>query len=347
MDRMVTDICRTIGIWDVVYAGFENRSHHFNFRDERTGFNGDNEVNEAVMKIKITKVFLVLSFLTFTSIVSFSQPKSKITPSVQLQYFKDNDDKSYLKTTLTYSKNRMELPLKSMKIEFYSGTGKKETLAESLTDEKGVAVYNLKHDSDLSADKNGLWPFSTVFSGNDTVESGSAELLIRNVKLNMTLTEVDSIKTISVTAEKFQSGRMVPVSSEKLPVYVPRMFSLLPIGEITLDETGKGSVEFPADLPGDKNGNITIICRFEEHPEFGNVETRKSLEWGVPATSSTHSSHRALWTKTAPKWMIYTLSILLTGVWGHYLFAIISLIRIRIDAKRKEEEDNYGKVIKV
>lgn len=298
------------------------------------------------MERKITKVFLLLSFLTFTSNVSFSQEKTKITPSVQLQYFKDNDDNSYLKTTVTYSKNRMELPLPGMKIEFYSGTGKKATLAETLTDEKGVAIYNLKHNSDLLADKNGLWPFSTMFGGNDTIESGSAELLIRNVKLSMALTEVDSIKTISVTAEKIENGKMVPVSAEKLPVYVPRMFSLLPIGEITLDESGKGSVEFPADLPGDKNGNITIICRFEEHPEFGNVETRKTLEWGVPVTSSAHSSHRALWTKTAPKWMIYTLSILLTGVWGHYLFAIISLIRIRMDAKRKEEKDNYGKVIK-
>lgn len=343
---MVTYICRTFGIWDVVYAGFENCSHHFNFRDERTGFSRDNEVNEAVMERKITKVFLLLSFLTFTSNVSFSQEKTKITPSVQLQYFKDNDDNSYLKTTVTYSKNRMELPLPGMKIEFYSGTGKKATLAETLTDEKGVAIYNLKHNSDLLADKNGLWPFSTMFGGNDTIESGSAELLIRNVKLSMALTEVDSIKTISVTAEKIENGKMVPVSAEKLPVYVPRMFSLLPIGEITLDESGKGSVEFPADLPGDKNGNITIICRFEEHPEFGNVETRKTLEWGVPVTSSAHSSHRALWTKTAPKWMIYTLSILLTGVWGHYLFAIISLIRIRMDAKRKEEKDNYGKVIK-
>ena len=162
----------------------------------------------------------------------------------------------------------------------------------------------------------------------------------------MELTEIDSIKTILLTAEKVDNGKMVPVSGEKLIVYVPRMFSLLPVGEATLDESGKASVEFPADLPGDKDGNITIISRFEEHPEFGNVEKRTTLKWGVPATSTSHSSHRALWTKTAPKWMIYTLSILLAGVWGHYLFAIISLIRIRMNAKRKEQEDNYGKVIK-
>jgi hypothetical protein len=37
--------------------------------------------------------------------------------------------------------------------------------------------------------------------------------------------------------------------------------------------------------------------------------------------------------------MIYTLTILLSGVWGHYLFAIISLIRIKMEAKRKARKE--------
>ena len=69
-----------------------------------------------------------------------------------------------------------------------------------------------------------------------------------------------------------------------LLIYVPRMFSLLPIGEAKLDDSGTASVEFPASLPGDKEGNITIIARFEEHPEFGNVEKKSTLEWGSPWT---------------------------------------------------------------
>jgi hypothetical protein len=117
------------------------------------------------------------------------------------------------------------------------------------------------------------------------------------------------------------------------------MFSLLPIGEAKLDETGSASVEFPASLPGDKQGNITIIARFEENAEFGNVEKKSTLKWGLPSAYSVPAGHRALWTKTAPKWMIYSLSVLLSGVWGHYLFAIISLIRIRINSKKKKVEN--------
>jgi hypothetical protein len=232
----------------------------------------------------------------------------------------------------------MELPLTGMKIAFFSGSGEKTRLAEIITDDKGVAIYNLKHDSDFIADNNGLWPFTSKFGGNDTIESAISELLIRDVTLNMTLTEMDSIKTIVVGAKKKEKGKEVPVSGETVTLYVPRMFSLLPIGEAKLDETGSSSVEFPASLPGDKQGNITIIARFEENAEFGNVEKKSTLKWGLPSAYSVPPGHRALWTKTAPRWMIYTLSILLSGVWGHYLFAIISLIRIRINAKKKKVE---------
>jgi hypothetical protein len=291
------------------------------------------------MKRKISLTLLLLSLFSWNSIFSYSQEKSKISPYIQLQYFKDNDENSFLKTTLTYSKNRMELPLPGMKIIFYSGPEKKSRLAEIITDDKGVAIYNLKHESDFLIDKNGLWPFRSVFDGNDTIESGLSELLIRDVTLTMTLTEIDSIKTIGLNAKKMEKGKEIPVSGDKVTLYVPRMFSLLPIGEATLDESGSAAVEFPASLPGDKEGNVTIIARFEEHAEFGNIEKKSTLKWGLPSTYSVPAGHRALWTKTAPRWMIYTLSILLSGVWGHYLFALISLIRIRIEAKKKAKEE--------
>ena len=290
------------------------------------------------MKTKRILAFLLLSFLTFSFGFSGNQ-EEKVSPYISLQYFKDTDNNTILKTTLTYSKNRMELPLEKIKVIFSSGQEGKKIYAEAMTDEKGVAVFNLKNEAELITDENGLWPFSAVFEGNDTIEEIRAEILIRDAELTMKLTENDSIKTVLLKAEKLENGKMVPVSGEIITVYVPRMFSNLPVGEVTFDESGNGSLEFPADLPGDKEGILTIIARFEEHAEFGNVERRATLKWGIPASNIARVTHRALWTKTAPKWMIYTLTILLIGVWGHYLFAIISLIRIRKDSKRIERED--------
>lgn len=291
------------------------------------------------MKKKVIYAILFLSLFPVFSVHLFSQQVTLISPYIQLQYFKNTDDQRILQTTLTYSKNRMELPLPGMEISFFTGGDQKELIAKALTDNKGVARFELGNDIKLKTDRDGMWAFSSEFKGNDTIEAGTSEITVKNVRLEMVLSLADSIKTITVKAFVNDNGKEKPVSGEAVKLYVPRMFSLLPVSELTLDEMGTASVEFPSDLPGDKEGNLTIIAKFEENVTFGNVEKRETLVWGLPTDYSVPTTHRALWTKTAPRWMIYTLSILLAGVWGHYLFALISLISIRIDAKRKAKEE--------
>jgi hypothetical protein len=294
------------------------------------------------MKKYISITILLISSLVTVTPDLYSQDKTVISPYIQLQYFKNTDNQRILKTTLTYSFNRMELPLAGMEITFYSGGDKKELLGTGVTDNKGAAKIELTNDLMIATDNSGMWAFNTEFKGNDTIEAASSDISVKDVTLVVTYTEPDSIKTITVKAYTLSNGKELPISGEPVLVYVPRMFSLLQIGEISLDDNGTGTLEFPGDLPGDKEGNINIITRFEENATYGNVEKQVQLKWGVPTDYSLPTTHRALWTKTAPRWMIYSLTILLTGVWGHYLFAIICLIRIRINAKRKEE-DNYGK----
>ncbi len=290
------------------------------------------------MKKNISNTTVLLSILFLFSVQAFPQDKTMISPSLQLQYFKNTDDHSVLQTVLTYSKNRMEIPLAGMEISFYKGT-KKELLGSVTTDNKGIARFALGSDLKLPLENNGAWTFSSEYKGNDTITTGNADINIKDVRLEMTLSLADSIKTISVAAFVNEKGKDTPVSGEVVKIYVPRMFSLLPVGEVTLDEKGTGSIEFPADLPGDKDGNLTIISKFEENEKFGNVEKDSQIKWGTPTVYTESSAHRALWTKTPPRWMIITLSILLVGVWGHYLFAIISLLRIKIDARRLAKKE--------
>lgn len=286
-------------------------------------------------------LILLLSLFPLFPVKIFSQDTEKISPYIQLQYFKNTDDQRILKTTLTYSKNRMELPLPGMEISFSLAGDETELIASVITDMKGVASLELSSSMNIPADKNLMWSFVSEFKGNDTIEAGTSEITFKDVILDMTLSEVDSIKTLSVKAFEQVNGKEIPVANEIILIYVPRMFSLLPVGELTLDENGTASIEFPADLPGDKDGKLTVIARFEENMIYGNVEKRETLNWGLPTDYSVPVTHRALWTKTAPKWMIYTLSILLAGVWGHYLFAIISLIRIRNNAKKLKKKNDY------
>jgi len=289
------------------------------------------------MKNRSSIIIAALLFILMVSFPLFSQEKAAISPYIQLQYFKNTDDTRLLKTTLTYSLNRMEIPLPGIEISFFSEAAGKKLLGTALTDENGVAGLELNKEISLPLNEGGLWAFSTEFKGNDSIEAGNSELTIKDIKLEMTLQEVDTIRTISLKAFTSENRKEIPVSGEIVMIYVPRMFSLLPVGEASLDENGTASLEFPPDIPGDNEGNLTIISKFEEHPVFGNVEVKVVKKWGVPVLNSAPIAHRALWTKTAPMWMIITLSILLTGVWGHYLFAIISLIRIKRESKKQKK----------
>lgn len=289
----------------------------------------------SLIKHKSKSLFLLIVIMQFSFSI-FSQEAAKISPYNTLQYFKNTDNQSLLQTTLTYSKNRMEIPIPGMEISFFANGPRKELLAKVMTDNKGIARIPLEDVSKLPADREGLWQFVSEYNGNDTIEASAAELSIKNADLEISLSNVDSTRTITITATTFQKDQKTPVSGEAVIIYVPRMFSLLPVAEVTLDESGTATTEFPSDLPGDKDGNLNIIARIEENPTYGNIEKTVVRNWGIPTSYTVPTTHRALWTKTPPMWMIVTLSILLAGVWGHYLFAVISLILIKMDAKRKK-----------
>lgn len=288
---------------------------------------------------KILRYLLLTVTLTIIPVISFSQ--EIISPYVTLQYFKNTENQRILRTILTYSENRMEVPIAGMDISFYSDAGERELLAMAVTNEKGIAEYKLPEDMDIPSDADGYWAFSSEYEGNDTIEAGISELAVMDIDLEMTLAEIDSIKTVTLHVTTVENGEPVPVAGEMIIIYVPRMFSLLPVAEAFTDDYGDASVEFPSDLPGDIEGNLKIIARFDDHPMFGTVERSIDKKWGVPTEYAVPTSHRALWTHMPPTWMIITLLILLTGVWAHYMFAVISLWLIRRDAKRKEAKDNY------
>jgi hypothetical protein len=161
------------------------------------------------------------------------------------------------------------------------------------------------------------------------------------MNLEVSFSEQDSIKTITINGTTVKDDKTVPVAGEVVKVYIPGMFSMLNIAEATLDDNGSASVEFPPDLPGDSIGNLNILFRIEESQLYGTVEKSVIQKWGVPTSWSVPDTHRALWTKTPPWWMIITLSILLAGVWGHYMYAVISLILIKKDANRLKNKEEY------
>jgi hypothetical protein len=127
-------------------------------------------------------------------------------------------------------------------------------------------------------------------------------------------------------------GKFNPLGGQTVLVYVPRMLSLLKIAEIALDSLGSGTAEFPKNIIGDSVGNLTVIAQIEENDIFGTIKAESKINWGLPKRLlSPERPTRELWTPVAPLWMIITLIIMLTGVWGHYVYTIVQLFMIKKD----------------
>src|SRR5688500_13211334 len=102
--------------------------------------------------------------------------------------------------------------------------------------------------------------------------------------VNLDLVEEDSMRYVKIfVGIPNDSGQVIPAPEVECKIFVQRLFGNMPLGEPEItDEEGNIMIELPAGIPGDTAGNITIVAKVAEHEVLGNVETSKSIAWGVP-----------------------------------------------------------------
>lgn len=172
--------------------------------------------------------------------------------------------------------------------------------------------------------------YAVSFKGNSNFLENEASIEIKDATLTITNEVVDSVNTVFVTLSTWdEKNEVIPVEEAEVKVYVPRLFSLLPVADVTIEEGGEGEIEFPSDIPGGLNGELTIIARLEEHEEFGTLEALTQTNWGIAHAELDKKMGRTLWSPDAPLWMVITFSILMTAVWVHYYLIVYYLFRIK------------------
>lgn len=290
-------------------------------------------------KLMNMKKFIIPIILIFVGISVVGQEvpaeEEPIEPVMEMTYVKDSEGNINLRSNMVNYVNRMPVPLPGLLIEYYAGEDSLINLGSVNTDGDGWAILQLDDGLDLPVGIDGSIRYYVEYTGTDDILPAEYEVYVTDVNLEMELSLVDSVKTVSLRAYSMVEGEEVPVPDEDVYVFVKRMFKDLPLGEDFLDENGEYITEIPDDIPGDADGNIEIIARFNDHYLFGTVEDRETIQWGVPTQYDFEVSRRTLWTQIAPLWMIITLSVLLAGVWGHYIYVVIQLIRLRRIARKE------------
>jgi hypothetical protein len=204
-------------------------------------------------------------------------------------------------------------------LKFFAGTDSLIELGTEVSDETGTAILKIEDSIELPIDTSGACTYTVEYEGTENSRSRSSELTVVDIQMEMSLEEIDSVKTITVKAHKIRSdGENIPIADEDVMIYVKRLYSNLKIGEIYLEEgTGEGSLEFK-EIPGDSIGNVEIIARFDDHEVYGYVEKRKIIAWGTPVSYEIKEATHEIWTDSAPTWMTVTMVIFLLGVWYHF-----------------------------
>ncbi|MDP1621817.1 MAG: hypothetical protein Q8M08_05720 [Bacteroidales bacterium] len=286
-------------------------------------------------------IFLVTMIsLAFQPLTSFAEDNTDSTNTLAetkmtLNYL-CNSDTVILTATLRIRKGDIIFGLENASIEFTASNGSiSKVLGQSKTDQEGKAVYQITA-AGLPADKDGMVAYTSNYTGNVKYLEAEASISAKPAKIRLSFSIEDSIRILKVTAtQENEKGETVPIPSENMIIYTPRLFSLLKIGEIDLDENGTGTLEFPKNIVGDTLGNLMVVAQIEEHDQFGFVRDQNMINWGVHKQYyQAEVPSRELWTPIAPLWMIITLIIMLVGVWAHYVYAVYELIMIKRLSKK-------------
>ena len=240
-----------------------------------------------------------------------------------------NDKEFILRTKISFWTGEREIPVSGAMVVFNNQISDESIILETIpTDMNGEVEFRIAKESDRLISEEGNFTFGSVFEGNQDYESAEDITMLRPLNLQLDFIEVDLIKMI--VAEAFEidpNGDSIPLDQMDVYFFVPRSFSLLPVGDGWF-ENGSTQANFPTTLPGDSLGNLTIIARIEDHELYGNVEAVAVKEWGLAMPPVIIENRRGLGDTDAPLWMVYTLLILLSAVWFHYMYVFYLMTKI-------------------
>lgn len=288
--------------------------------------------------------FIVLLIgLLFTSI-SFAQQNDLKNYRLRfnLNTIKQSDNSRLLevKFEATNKKDRKDkVPVYDAEINFFNVLDDLEVnLGKSKTNDEGIAKLIIPENHVYLLDEEGYINLKAVFKKTDAIKSYKKEIAIKDIFLELDLTEIDSIKTVVLNAFTLDSLKTkIPVEDAEFVLSVGGMISKMPIDEGTL-EAGEYEFEFPLNIPGNSEGNIDVYVTIDDHDDFGTVVTQKTVNWGVMYEREEIGSN-TLWSDAAPIWMYVVLSILLIGVWTNYFYSISNLLKIKKEGKEIESEN--------
>jgi hypothetical protein len=287
----------------------------------------------------------ILICLILSVILGFhnAQSQSKAPVRVYLEHFKFQEEHQLSIRVLTKNDRRYR-PAEGVEVSLYASIISSAHLLGSLVStEDGTNTYTFSKEQNEIANNLLITTYYGVIHENDTVQSKEVDITIKDVNLEVRYFG-DSVwrKQIYVhVSETDSAGNDIPQKNVDINILVDRPLSPLPIkdvfstpdedGNLSTDEAGNISMNFPDDLPGDADGNLKILIKIVEDDDYGTVEVADIKQWGIPTIINDLTLKRSLWASSAnaPIALLIFINALILAVWGIIFYIVIKIFHIR------------------
>ena len=279
--------------------------------------------------------------LLIAGMACYMSTQAQVPVEAEWAYYKQADQTVKIVATLMVTDEYD--PVVGTRVDFYSRMDTASVLLGSaITDPQGVAILEGVPFDRILLDAAHRFYITYAVPDSTSYLSGGEVLSYQDVEMRLSFDLVDSVKQIVVQMVSWDDqGQPVYIEDMDAYLFVPRLFSQLPIGEIYTESEGIGRVRFLTDLPGGPHGELTVYAGILDSDEYGNVEVSATSRWAQPAGEEATDVPRALWSPRPPMWMAVTFVILMLGVWFHYGWIVANMLSIRSQSTEVDRID-YG-----
>ncbi len=291
----------------------------------------------------IFKLVCVLGILLpVTHVLAQDETKDKKNVRIELTYNKKNDETPIMKVSAKTKVGKRFESVEGVDVNiFFKDESSQGFIGKIKTNSKGAGSVSVPSRFKSELDTLPAFTFIATVIGDDRFEDESVELEIANARIDLTLEEEDSVRTMTAKVFAYEEGNWIEVPEVEIKFVVRRMLNDLRAGEdelYTTDESGEAGTVFELNIPGDANGTIVIAAKMEDNEMYGNLISTKEIKWGTPRVADTNFTERTLWATRdkTPWWLLIFPNLIITGVWGMIYYLLYQIFRIRKIGKAHE-----------
>ena len=281
----------------------------------------------------IKNKYIGVILLSFFSIASFAQD-AKNDLMLSMGYYNNNNLTQYI---VAHAKTKIDgkfqmVPDVTVKFYINNDSAATNLLGTAVTNDKGDAVLMMPPSAKAEWMKSAKHTFAIVSTASKLYDEAKATVDVSKAKLKIDTTDD---KKLIVTLLELKDTAWVPVKAVDLKVAIKRLDGDLNVNETatyTTDSTGTITAEFKRDsLPGDKEGNLTLIAKVEDNDIYGNLTAERVVKWGSKFQYVSQFDKRTLFARRghSPWWLELLAYAIVVSVWGVLIYLIGQIRKIK------------------